>query len=65
MNENLVQYPELSEEIVKVGDYHSSEALKTDIRKIIDARQQGRWQLYEMISKGPFISLVFRESKSH
>ena len=64
MNQDLAIDPELSQDTLKVGDYHSSEALKSDIRRIIDARQARHWQLYEMISKGPFISLVFKEGTS-
>ena len=54
---------DLSEEVIKVRDYQSSEALKTDIRRIINNRQQDRWRLYEMISKGPFIALMFKQNK--
>jgi hypothetical protein len=54
-------YPYLSEEIVAVRDYDSAEALKADIRRIVDARQAGKWHLYEMISQGPFLSLLFKQ----
>jgi hypothetical protein len=62
-DKNILSEPELTEEILKIRNYQSSDALKTDIWKIISIRQQDRWLLYEIHSKGPFISLMFRQNK--
>jgi len=55
--------PQQFEEVIKVQDYQSSDELKTDIWKIINNRQQSKWRLFEIVSKGPFISIVFKQNE--
>jgi lauroyl/myristoyl acyltransferase len=52
---------EIFEEKLLVKSYHSSEALKDDIGKIITTRHSMNWDFVKMNSKGPFLTIVFRQ----
>jgi len=52
---------EIFEEKLLVKAYHSSEALKDEIGKIITTRFSMNWDFVKLNSQGPFLTIVFKQ----
>ncbi len=52
---------EFFEEKLLINAYHSSETLKDEIGKIIIHRSKLEWDFVNIVSRGPFICLVFKQ----
>ena len=52
---------EYLEEKIKLNAFHSSDALKSEIGRIIRDRSKMNWDFVKLSSDGPFLLLVFKQ----
>ncbi|NIR50908.1 hypothetical protein GWO43_20060 [candidate division KSB1 bacterium] len=50
----------VSEELISIRDYMSSDDLKNEIRRRISERVKQNWQFQTLSTRGGFIALLFK-----